>query len=153
MGFTMSGCKDQFDRVLRYLNRIEDQNRGSIEYDDDLWSFFQNCWHLKDWIKNDQTAPPELRNNIEKIVKDYLNIIVCADLANRTKHLHLSLNPCRFDAKVIQRNATASISRNIPSTCEHIIALNDGRRVVALKVAREATLEWKIIFKKYGLTI
>ena len=65
----MSDFEDQLARVERYLKRIENQDRDRTEYEDDLWSFFQNCWHLKDWIKNDGTIPETLRNTIEAYCK------------------------------------------------------------------------------------
>ena len=48
---------EQFLRVKRYLERFARLNAGvdhtqaSPNYDDDVYSFFQNCHHLKDWIK------------------------------------------------------------------------------------------------------
>ena len=48
----------QLKRVRRYLEKIQNRVRKSWDdYDDDFWSFFQNCWHLKDWIRNE--IPPE----------------------------------------------------------------------------------------------
>jgi hypothetical protein len=137
--------------VRRYLDRIENQSRDSTEYDDDLWSFFQSCWHLKDWVKNDPEVPDELRRSIEDIVQGYSNIIVCADLANRTKHLELS-RP-RVGAEFTQRNVTVCIGTPTTSTSEHIITLGDGTKVVALDVARKAVDEWRTIFEAHGLPI
>ncbi len=76
--------KQQYERMLRYLKRIEYETKSSIEYDDDLWAFFQACWHLKDWIKNDSAVPTSVSKNIEQIVKKYPSIIITADLANGT---------------------------------------------------------------------
>ncbi len=49
----------QLHRVKRYLQRFEEigsgkaHNQSTPDYDDDVYAFFQNCYHLKDWIKND----------------------------------------------------------------------------------------------------
>ena len=51
---------DQLNRVRRMLDRINRQDREPIEYGDDIWSFFQNCWHLKDWVKNDPSSRSRL---------------------------------------------------------------------------------------------
>jgi len=142
---------EQFQRVNRYMVRLEDQSRDSTEYDDDLWSFFQNCWHLKDWIKNDSTLPTTLCEQIEQIVARYPNIIVCADLANRTKHSNLTR--VRVDARFTQRNVTVNIGNPTTSTSEHIITLGDGTKLVALAVAKSAIEEWKEIFALHGLLI
>jgi hypothetical protein len=145
---------DQFARVKRYLVRIESQNRDPTEYDDDLWSFFQNCWHLKDWVKNDSSLRPGLRHKfrgkeLKKTLKECPSIKICADLANRTKHFELASN--WFDAEVTQRNVTVNLGKRTHSTSEHIITLNDGTKKVALKVARDAVKEWKKFFKTHKL--
>jgi hypothetical protein len=138
----------QFDRVKRFLARIENQNRGSTEYDDDLWAFFQNCWHLKDWVENDSTISATVRQSIWSDVKSKTNLTICADLANRTKHSVLDHH--WFDAKFTQRNVTVYTGTGT-STSEHIITLKDGTKVVALDVARAAVKEWQEIFTAYGL--
>ena len=60
---------EQIRRIERFLQRIDppSKDHGSqVEYEDNLWSFFQNAWHLKDWIKND----PLIKTiDIEKIIK------------------------------------------------------------------------------------
>jgi len=48
---TPRSFRDQLDRVRRLRARLDVHNRPRPEYEDDLWSFFQNAWHLKDWLK------------------------------------------------------------------------------------------------------
>jgi hypothetical protein len=55
--------RKQYDRMIRFLKLLEDvyngvehgpeQGRDSEYYRDRVYAFFQNCYHLKDWIKND----------------------------------------------------------------------------------------------------
>ena len=144
----MWSYRDQFRRVKRYLIRIENQNRDSTEYDDDLWSFFQNCWHLKDWIKSDSERPSNLSSRkIEKIVHAHPNIVICGDLATRTKHARCEKGAAEFT----QRNVTVNLGNPTTSTSEHIVTLKDGTKVVALEVARKAVEEWHDIFTTHGL--
>lgn len=143
----MSKFLEQFKRVERYLKKIEDQDRNSTAYDDDLWSFFQNCYHLKDWIKNDPDVADEIQRMVEKFVQDNEELRICADLANRSKHLKLD-KPPRQDAKITSRNViiyvpTAGSDSVGTSTCEHIITLGDGRTRIALDVAIKAVEAWK----------
>lgn len=68
------------------------------EYLDFLYAFFQNCWHLKDWIRHDRTAPQSLKdaaNRIRKRQEQITSIDLAVDLANRTKHLELKQTPRR----------------------------------------------------------
>ena len=153
----MSKFLEQFKRVERYLEKIESQDRDSTAYDDDLWSFFQNCHHLKDWIINDQTVSDKIKGikggNIEDFVNKNEALRICADLANRSKHLRL--DRVRDDAKITSRSVTiypptANIGAPTAgsdsvgtSTCEHTITLRDGGTRKALDVAREAVKAWR----------
>jgi hypothetical protein len=145
----MPAHTEQLRRVKRYLTRIENQSRDSTDYDDDLWSFFQNCWHLKDWVRNDPDVSASLNEQIEEIVTKYPHIIVCADLANRTKHWRL--DRVRVDAKFAQRNVAVHVGNPTTSESEHIITLGDGTKMVALAVAQKAVEEWQEIFTTHGL--
>jgi len=129
------------------LKRIENQDRDSTEYDDDLWSFFQNCYHLKDWIKNDPDVGDEIRDVVEGFVDSDKELRICADLAIRSKHSELNRH-IREDAKVTSRNVTiypptAGSGSVGTSTCEHTITLRDGRECIALDVARKAVEAWE----------
>ncbi|MBA7587703.1 hypothetical protein ES708_29737 [subsurface metagenome] len=147
----MSTFLKQFERVKRYLNKIEDQDRDSTAYDDDLWSFFQNCHHLKDWIKNDPDVADEVKGEkgtrIEEFVGSNRGLRICADLANRSKHSELTRSS-RVDAKVTSRNTTIYVptagSDSVgTTTCEHTITLGDGSKRIALDVARKAVKAWE----------
>jgi hypothetical protein len=157
----MSLYLEQFKRVKRFLKRIEDQDRDSNEYDDDLWSFFQNCWHLKDWVKNDDGVATDIQNNIESEALECLSIRICADLCNRSKHLKLTRS-IREDAKISVRSVTIQappLSMNnednaklkCVSSYEHIIKLQDGSRYSALEIARKSVEDWEILLKRHNL--
>jgi len=154
----MSKFLKQFERVKRSLRKIEieNQDRDSTEYDDDLWHFFQDCHHLKDWIINDPDIPDEVKGietkvgeNIEKFVSNNKELRVCADLANRSKHLELTRHS-REDAKVTSRNVNIDLNLGT-STCEHIITLGNGRKRIALDVAREAVEAWESFLSENNL--
>jgi hypothetical protein len=43
----MSEVAKQFNRVQRaFLRVLDNHNRKLVDYEDDVWNFFQNCWHL-----------------------------------------------------------------------------------------------------------
>src|SRR5438093_1396644 len=87
--------KDQFDRVRRYLARIENQSRDRTEYEDDFWSFFQNCWHLAHWIENDPTLTASTKGNVWNDAKNSDTIITCRspDFICRIREEKQSLGP------------------------------------------------------------
>jgi len=144
-----SSFRDQFSRVQRFLRRIEDQDRDSTEYDDDLWSFFQNCHHLRDWIIYDSDVGDIIKKKVSEFAKINEELRICADLANRSKHLRLTRN-VREDARVTNRSVTIDLGLGT-STCEHTITLKDGSKREALDVARMAVEAWKQFLSGEGL--
>ena len=85
------GWHDQFMRMERWLERLlrshsnfhlNDQE-GWHEFWDTAFAFFQNAYHLKDWIALEH---PGLKNTIEQFVADNPHLRYCADICNGTKH-------------------------------------------------------------------
>lgn len=147
-------------RVLIKIDPPSGNHGEQKEYEDNLWSFFQTAWHLKDWIINDETV---VKDNIEEIVKNYTSLMICADMANRTKHY--TLTKIRRDAKCSGNDVTVMvptaeidymdlINGNIPSAkgCEtrytYYITDNSMVKYVAVELAKQIILDWeKIIFE------
>lgn len=146
----MLGYMDQLNRVRRMLERINRQDRSPIEYEDDVWSFFQNCWHLKDWVKNDPSVPARVRNSIEKLVAAPRPLMMCADLANATKHLKLTKKP-RAGAK--QSHWNIAITPGESSKVQYAIDVGSGTRQDGLDLARKCLSEWERILSDEGLKI
>ena len=142
--------REQFDRVERFLRRIENLSEDRNEYEDSLWAFFQNCWHLKDWIKNDPQVPPAVQQSVEDSVKESPALMICADLANRSKHF--SLERIRRDANIPGRVWEAFIGGpDAVTTWHYRVTLDDHSERKALEVAREAVADWKGLLSKWGL--
>ena len=88
-------CIDQLNRVIRWYRRFQQINEGiqkgaSFEGQyDDMLAFFMNCYHLKDWIKNDISD-----DSLNTVVEDYINqndcLKLCADICNGAKHLDVT---------------------------------------------------------------
>ncbi len=160
----MAEFMKQFERTKRSLNKIENQDRNLTEYNDDLWHFFQDCYHLKDWIKNDPRVSINIKgkcidNNhkeghlVEQYVEDHLELKICADLAIRSKHLTL-LNK-RVDAKlgsiesyaptikIIAHDGSELLNTGLgASTKEHFVTTDTGNVYDALEVAHKAVGLW-----------
>ena len=83
---------EQLERTKRYLKRFSDINTGinhtqaSPNYDDDVYAFFQNCYHLKDWIRNDPCCS-KWSSDVEEFINSNNDLRLCADLCNGLKHL------------------------------------------------------------------
>jgi hypothetical protein len=141
---------EQLKRVKRFYGRICKMNRAQVDYEDDLWSFFQQCWHLKDWIKNDATVQKAVRDSIESELQTCEAIMRVADLANRSKHLELN-RPSRRDAK--HSGTDVSICIGGPTTSEYVYRISDGHgpEISAVLLAQNAIQEWETLLKGWGV--
>jgi hypothetical protein len=100
---------EQYERVWRWLDRLADTDIGRLHdsvsdsYQDEVYAYFLNCYHLKDWLKNDP-ASAEAVSDIEAFVSRSPSLSVCADLANGSKHLTLTRHRTDPDATVGARH-------------------------------------------------
>jgi hypothetical protein len=160
----MTASEEQFARVERALEGVRsNRNRRLVEYEDNVWNFFQNAWHLKDWVRNDSAIDQRYRDVVEDDVSTIEALQICADLANRSKHLQLTRK--RLDADVSKRNThiyagTALLSwdgkqTNIPGYGEliFIISAEDGREFDLIHIAEQVVNEWRRLLAKYGVCI
>lgn len=96
---------EQYLRMIRYYEKLLKITKKRVyspftnNETDILYSFFINCYHLKDWIIND----PFLGIN-SQIVEDYVNendnLCICADICNGLKHLKLKRPRYQRDARL-----------------------------------------------------
>lgn len=76
--------------------RLLDIAGGRISTDsstarDALFHFFQDAYHLKDWLINDEIAVS--KRDVERAVSASKELSICADLCNGTKHRALTRDP------------------------------------------------------------
>ena len=117
----LSRHQEQFKRAKRWYERFKNINNGmkhdksSENYEDEMYAFFMNCYHLKDWIRNDPAAT-SVANNVENYINNNLDLKLCADLCNSLKHFYLNENiyPPRSkeDPKFGTKSATYDIAKN-----------------------------------------
>ena len=153
----------QYNRVKRFFSRLADQKRPQTDYEDNLWAFFQNCWHLKDWIKNDPTISQNIRDKIENEVQKYDSLMIAADLANRSKHFTLTSK--RTDANITKKNVTVhppffhlnskTGESHTVGECRseyfYTIATDDGSEYDAFQIAQKAIADWYKIINQLNI--
>jgi hypothetical protein len=123
---------------------------GQKDYEDDLWSFFLYCWHVKDWVSCDEGLPEDIRKKVSDQAHASLPLQICADLANGVKHLTLAWT--RVGA--IQEGALLTPAQDGDGVSwEYVILLADGSRVSAHEVARKALRKWKEILTVQDLPL
>ncbi|MEX2029662.1 MAG: hypothetical protein WD906_01645 [Anaerolineales bacterium] len=82
----------QLDRVRRWHERFREISEGKVHdrpsdfYQDEVYAFFLNCYHLKDWIRIDPAAS-SLSGSVEAFITKTPELALCADICNGIKHL------------------------------------------------------------------
>jgi len=164
---------EQFERVNRLLKRIEEKpelSGGHTEnqkvYEDDLWCFFINCHHLRDWaIKDDEVeiSPDETKT----LYEDNPCLQRCRDIANGRKHMipvgaEVSGKSVNIGAPVLRARAEVSgksVDTGAPvlgskggwSKYQYHIATKNGKIFDALDTAKEAVEVWRRFLEKKKL--
>ena len=86
---------EQFDRVKRWYQRFvtidegRQHNLPSDNYQDEVYAFFLNCYHLKDWIKYDESVGAAAAK-VEGFINNNEEMKLCADICNGVKHLKVT---------------------------------------------------------------
>ena len=142
---------DQFERVRRYLVRVQSHGRSHIEYEDDLWSFFVHAWALKDWVRNDEALDATAREGVVAAAHGEWTLQICADLANRTKHLVLDKRS-RHDAETVRRDVIVALDETTSPTWTHHISLKSGETIIAQDLAKDVVQTWQRLLAEFGIT-
>jgi hypothetical protein len=144
--------RQQYERMVRSYQRVRVPQANTEAYTDDLYHFFQDCLHLKDWLKNDESVPAGLRARIEGIVNNSEALRIVADVANSTKHFTLSKRR-RGGAEIVGRDVSANIGAKPSVTARHRIEDDSGATFVGEDVAGKAIDEWRRILAAFGLDV
>jgi adenosylcobinamide amidohydrolase len=113
----------------------------SENYEDDVHSFFQNCYHLKDWIKND--AALNLKADVETFVANTICISLCADICNGLKHFKRHTNRSGKEPEFGVTNVFLQVGSREPTIrVKYCIDTNVGS-IDAFTLATEYMSEWQ----------
>lgn len=141
---------EQYERVKRWYHRFEEINTGkihdrSLDYSyDDILAFFQNCYHLRDWIKNDKLAPKNIKDGLKSFIDSNDCFRYCADITNASKHLEL--NPSRKIQQDIDkgpRKLFIDIRRNDEIIKEEYFFLVGDCKISAFELATNCLQKWE----------
>lgn len=84
--------QSQWARVIRWVDRVREIRTKSetTELDardgDELIAFFQNCYHLRDWIS---ACRSNLRKKLDEFFQLHFEMGACRDICNGFKHKSL----------------------------------------------------------------
>jgi hypothetical protein len=149
---------EQFERVRRWHMRLQPIAEGIVEvesldqYRDDMFAFFMNCYHLKDWIKNDPSAP-----HLNKLVEAYITastaLSLCADLCNGIKHLVLDSSRSGSNPQISPKDYhRIDLGAPAAKSGATILVITDTGNYDAFDLAGSCIDEWQLFLMKNDIS-
>ena len=120
----------------------------AADIEDGFINFFQNAWHLKDWLKNDPTTSAQVRD-IEQHVNATPALKLVADVANGSKHL--SLRTARTGDTSTNMNHMSFGGDPTQGLTGSIHVESGGTTFDAIQVARDGIAAWDSYLLSKGL--
>lgn len=154
----MSEYAKQYEMMIRWLDRIEGMaEKGEGEIDtvdlkDYFIAFFQTCYHLKDYIKNDPSAGIADRD-VETFVDTTDCMGICADICNASKHLRLSGQGRSGEHPEMREGAHVTVDAGAAESWATYKIETDTGEKDAYKVAKDCRDAWVSFMKSSGLPI
>lgn len=171
------GWRDQYERMLRSQARLAEAARpssmGAAEARDRLYHFFQDAYHLKDWLIHDlgwytmngtRKVLTQAGQDLERHITGTRALANCADLCNGVKHLVLNspriagtpANLASQNVGIVLGPFESALDFGTPqpkglstppagsTTAEHSWLVEfDGRYYDAVSLADEIVTEWQ----------
>ena len=154
----MASWLEQYDRMLRWYERFKVLDAGrphdtpSDNYVDEVYAFFQNCYHLKDWVKNDHALPANVRQAVEAHINGSRALRLCADICNALKHLALTESRSGEDPSFGPKRYSLTLGAGVPPmiSLKYEVNTTTGPED-AFALATDCLGEWKRFRATWGL--
>ena len=114
-GSDISSYRDQWGRLKRSHQRLKQMDEGQADdihsenYRDEIYAFFMNCHHLKDWLINDPGFPAS-KTEVDCYINSNKELQICADICNAHKHFRLSKPRSAEEPKVGDLNIESKLT-------------------------------------------
>ena len=148
---------DHWEKVKRQYSKVKEIQQGTMGEDSDNFKdqishFFQDCFHLKDWIKKDE---PRLKQKVEDLF-DKTNGIesfkICADFANREKHAEAVIRT-RIDSNTSIKTQSVKVAIGSPVVSYYSWQIMAGGNYYdVFKLAKDCMREWQKFIQSEGLS-
>ncbi|MBT9175699.1 MAG: hypothetical protein DDT22_01383 [candidate division WS2 bacterium] len=150
--------QEQFERMKRWYECIKKIDQGrphnlsfvnlpSNYFYDEVYTFFLNCYHLKDWIQNDDTVKLP-KENVENFINQNECMRVCADICNGIKHLRRESNRSGKDPKFGGREFSLSLGGGPEPMIKVKFSIKTKTGTIdAFELASECVQKWEEFIK------
>jgi hypothetical protein len=139
---------EQWERVIRWYGRFkeisESKNisQSSPNDEDDVFAFFLNCYHLKDWIKNDSMATKFMSEKVEGFVNNSPSLSICADLCNGLKHLTVDRSRSGQSPHFGEKTQRVYYNQTPIMVCQGYTIIAGSKTFDAFDVAFQCLMDW-----------
>jgi hypothetical protein len=146
---------EQYNRILRWyakfksINNGIEHNRSSECYKDEIYAFFINCYHLKDWIKNDRSLKiTNIKKIVEKFIDESTSMTICRDICNGLKHLNSTHKKASKDTRFGPCHHNLNLLGQInPIYSAKYTIISRGKNFDAFSLATSCINEWKAFIR------
>ncbi len=78
------------DEIVQYFESPK-KSKSSEKMLDPVYDFFLNCYHLREWIREDNKVSQDIKNSLPSFEKNTSSVqfLICRDLCNKSKHAML----------------------------------------------------------------
>ena len=146
--------REKWHKVLRELEAIEDAYVGlagaPADWKGRVVQFCEDCYHLKDWLKNDQSIAQSVRDAVEVHAHGSAAIELAGHVINTDKHYARQTGRTSAHVSSIRlRDLPGSVSTfiTIESVSAGVVHSTDAR-----DLARQAVADWRAFFVANGLS-
>jgi hypothetical protein len=145
--------REQYARMKRWHQRISEATSMDSRAVDDVYAFFVCSYHLKDWIKNDDSLDMSIRNGVEGVISQSVPLSLAGDITNGFKHLKRDRRPrVSADASVQSIGTPLGGFGLGDASLGGTVVVFDGTRVLdARGVADGCVAAWNAFLKDKGL--
>jgi hypothetical protein len=136
----------QFNKLQPIRDGIFPAYGGNIEFE--LFSFFEVCYHLKDWVKHSPSYAS--LSNVEDYISQSPALRICADVCNKLKHRKLDRKlRSGLEPGVFMITSTMTVG---PIGTTSIVSIDEARIETergdecCFELAQECMEAWKTYF-------
>lgn len=152
---------EQLHRAQRYLDRMREIYEGCphkykhVEYyEDDVISFFINCYHLLDWLIINNPSG-YTKEDLNDFLNSHLELKICADLCNGKKHCQLNRTRSGEQPSMNGKNwmiltYKEELKKPITFINKYVI-LHQGKEYDALELAEKCMSLWRNKIREMAL--
>ncbi|MCQ9422308.1 hypothetical protein NRB16_02035 [Pseudomonas sp. LJDD11] len=137
----------QYTKLRPIREGIFPQFGGNTEFE--LFSFFEICYHLKDWIKESSEYPS--LSDVEAFINTSPALRVCADICNTLKHGKLRKSRSQSKLGVFKLKSTTTIypyPGGASQSLDEAKILTERGDECCFALAEECMSEWERYFQE-----